>query len=632
MKWWPRRERSGGGDGPSLPAGGQSWFASWASSTGDWAGSRPAEPEDVHSAFSRIFRMFLSARAGLSVVLGLAMGLSGTMAGGSGSGLWLFLASAAYALSCLLVWFRAPRMAAREIVIQGIHTPMRGLSSSQWLATVGVDMLGLCALHLLAPSSNLNYLALLLVPVLMAGVLTPRLWALGTSAGVALLLLGLAVLKGWREGDLPFLLTQAGLSGGGLFLASLLVIELSSRLAREELAARGSRELAVQQAQLNRLVIEEMNEGVMVVDRRGRVRAINPAARALIVPLGLAPTAPFQLQGHPDWAALVGTVERAFLEGHWPAQGRDVQLSFEGDTPRTLRLRVRFTQRPELALGRSASEELCVLWLEDLHTVQARWRQDKLAAMGRLSAAVAHEIRNPLSAITQANALLAEDELPPAQRRLVQLVADNALRLKRIVDDVMALAPGGSGQAQFLAVEPSVRSVCDQWLLAQGLGPQAASVLTLEAVAPVGGSPSDLHAGFEPDALARVLMNLLDNAYRHCNKAAGSVRVRWGQALVALDTSPPAAHGSSLSVQIVVGSNGEPISPEVQRHLFEPFFSTRSRGTGLGLFICRELCERFGARIDYRQRPAGEPNRNEFIISMPWRPSGSRLDARTELT
>jgi two-component system sensor histidine kinase PilS (NtrC family) len=251
--------------------------------------------------------------------------------------------------------------------------------------------------------------------------------------------------------------------------------------------------------------------------------------------------------------------------------------------------------------------------------------------MGRLSVAVAHEIRNPLSAITQANALLAEDELPPAQHRLVQMVADNAQRLKRIVDDVMALAPGGSGRAQALAVEPSVRSVCEQWVMAQGLGPQAAAVLSLEA-AGSGAPAAELHAAFDPDALARVLSNLLDNAHRHCNKAAGSVRVRWGQGLFALDAPQTSGFGGASAVQIVVGSNGEPISPEVQKHLFEPFFSTRSRGTGLGLFICRELCERFGARIDYRQRPAGEPNRNEFIISMPWRPAVPRPEAPVELT
>jgi two-component system sensor histidine kinase PilS (NtrC family) len=85
-----------------------------------------------------------------------------------------------------------------------------------------------------------------------------------------------------------------------------------------------------------------------------------------------------------------------------------------------------------------------VLLLEDLRTLQARMRQEKLAAMGRVSAGIAHEIRNPLAAISQANALMLEDELPPPQQRLARMVADNVERLKRLVDDVMEVAPGPS--------------------------------------------------------------------------------------------------------------------------------------------------------------------------------------------
>ena len=101
-------------------------------------------------------------------------------------------------------------------------------------------------------------------------------------------------------------------------------------------------------------------------------------------------------------------------------------------------MRVRFTRRREP----QASEEFCVLFLEDVRNMQARSRQEKLAAMGRVSAGIAHEIRNPLAAIAQANALLAEDATDPAQRQLTRMVTDNVERLKRIVDDVMEVAPG----------------------------------------------------------------------------------------------------------------------------------------------------------------------------------------------
>jgi two-component system sensor histidine kinase PilS (NtrC family) len=112
-----------------------------------------------------------------------------------------------------------------------------------------------------------------------------------------------------------------------------------------------------------------------------------------------------------------------------------------------------------------------------------------------------------------------------------------------------------------------------------------------------------LWVAFDPEHLRRVVVNLLDNAYRHASRQAGSVRIRLYE------------RGSSEAALLVV-NDGSVIPPDVERHLFEPFFSTRSRGTGLGLYICRELCRRHGARIDYRQRPGAEAARNEFHVVM----------------
>jgi len=141
-------------------------------------------------------------------------------------------------------------------------------------------------------------------------------------------------------------------------------------------------------------------------------------------------------------------VERALAEGAWPEAGRDTLLAFEGGHTRTLRMRVRFmrsrTPPAPTAAPREdqAGEPFAVLLLEDLRTLQARIRQEKLAAMGRVSAGIAHEIRNPLAAISQANALLLEEGLPPGQQRLAGMVADNVARLKRVVDDMTEAAPG----------------------------------------------------------------------------------------------------------------------------------------------------------------------------------------------
>jgi two-component system sensor histidine kinase PilS (NtrC family) len=553
------------------------------------------------TAFERIYRTFISARAALGVALVVTLGVAGFF--GLRPSLAVVLVSVAYAVVALALWWmpRFRRVTAPQALAR--------LRSPQWLATIGADLVCFTALPLLAPGSTLNYVALLMLPVLMAGVLTPRLMALATAGVATLALLGAAWLAVLAGGDAAQLMTQAGLAGAGLFVVTVLVGELAGRLAREELTARGNMEMARQQAQLNRLVIEEMQDGVLVVDRRGRVRAANPAARHLLAPSGPCRPAPFQLRGVAAWAALVKTVERAFVDAAWPEAGRDVTLAFEPGASRTLRVRIRFTRKREP----QATEEFCVLFLEDVRNMQARSRQEKLAAMGRVSAGIAHEIRNPLAAIAQANALLDEDAVHPGQRQLTRMVADNVERLKRIVDDVMEVAADEPRDTGVIDATAQVAAVCSEWARASELRVGEHSVLRVDLPAePIG-------VVFDAEHLRRVLVNLLDNARRHASNAPGAISLR-------LDSRDEAR--AFLSV----ASDGEPIPAEVERYLFEPFFSTRSRGTGLGLYICRELCERYGASIDYRLRPAGEALLNEFFVVMRRKAAAATTDARLHLT
>ena len=578
------------------------WLASGEASTDSRFLLRQAR-RIVHAqddALARVYRTYAAARA----VVGL--GLVGVQGAGSLLGTrpaeWLTLISLVYGVQAVTLWL-LPRFGA-------LAKPQsrRSQRRRQWLATIGVDRVAFALLHRMEVGTSLNYAALLVLPVLMAGVLTSRLLALGTAAAVSLVLL----LAAWRAGmggdaAAPLML-QSGLAGLGMFVITLLSGELAGRLAREELAARGSLELARQQAQLNRLVIEEMADGVLVVDRRLRVRAANPAARALLVDQGLNPPAPFLLDQNPAWAALLAAVAQAVVEGEWPEAGRDVMLDFGQGHTRTLRLRVRFmsgrgleraaepgTEAPSSEA--SAAEPFAVLLLEDLRTLQARIRQEKLAAMGRVSAGIAHEIRNPLAAISQANALLLEDGLPPAQQRLAQMVADNVERLKRLVDDVMEVAPGAEPQLRAIDASATVAAAASDWARTAGVPLAPDSRLRAELpTAPLG-------VIFDPEHLRRVLVNLLDNAHRHASAGRGAIFLR----LVGRDEG---------WVQISVLSDSAPIPPEVERHLFEPFFSTRSRGSGLGLYICRELCERYGASIEYRPRPAAERLRNEFVVNL----------------
>ncbi|MDH4391385.1 MAG: ATP-binding protein [Aquabacterium sp.] len=608
---------------PPLSTAEDGWFSAWGAPGNSGRATRGAdssllEPEpgahgDSHfiareakrlvstdgAALPRILRTYVAARAGLSLALVLAPFLA--LLGGGKPPVLVILVSLAYASQAMSLW-----------LLQGSpHGPQQPdhLLPRQWLWTIGVDLVAFSALRVLEPQALLNYTALLVLPVLMSGVLMRRLVALATAAALSLLLMLAVWPQATDDGDMLLLLSQAGLAGAGLFLIAMLASELSQRLAREERSARSSLEMARQQTLLNRLVIEEMADGVLVVDRRGQVRAINPAARQLLGPAGAGMAVPSPLVDEPGLRPLQRALDQAYAEGSWPASVREIALTLPDGERRMLQLRARFTRRSGIAADGTPPEDICVLFLEDMRTVQGRARNDKLAAMGRVSAGIAHEIRNPLAAIAQANALLLEDELPAQQQRLSCIVADNVERLKRIVDDVLAVVPGTAAPATLIDATADVALVCDEWR--RSALPEAQPGVRL-----VVDLPARQHrVRFDTDHLRRVLVNLLDNASRHASDEPGAIRLR-------LSTGPAIG-----AVTVSVASDGVPIPPDVEHHLFEPFFSTRSRGTGLGLYICRELCERHGASMDFNLAPPGSRHRNVFNVVMRAADTGTAAGA-----
>ncbi|CAN7641011.1 ATP-binding protein [Variovorax sp. LjRoot130] len=528
------------------------------------------------SALLRLWRGFMTARCFVAVVLLLLQAV--TFALGQP------LEPAAIALS--VGYLGAALLAARYALFQ---LPVRGFGAA-WLSTIGIDLITFTALQLLQIGS-INYTPLFALPVLMGAVLGSGMVGLGTTAAVTLLLL---VHAGWywlqQPGDASPRFVQAALTGTGLFVVALLAHELARRLTREEALAQRNRSTAQMHALVNDLVIETLSEGVLVIDERGQVHAANPAANA-ILGQGLAELAlPFALSTYPAWAALAAIARQTFARR--TPQSKEIPVAQAQGAPREVRVRTRLTPGTD-----RHTESLCVMFLQDLRELQARIRTEKLAAMGRMSAAVAHEIRNPLAAITQASALLGEDLVDPAHRQLTTMVQQNAQRLSRIVDEVLDVARARQQRVlplgEQLALDSTVRTLAEEWVRhsqRQGV------LLVLEAAGSV--------VRFDIEHLRRILVNLLDNAARYAGDREGSIQVT---------TRQNAAGRASLQVW----SDGAPLEPAVQRHLFEPFFSSESRSSGLGLFLCRELCERHGATIGYERRAlyAAGPEGNEFFVS-----------------
>jgi two-component system sensor histidine kinase PilS (NtrC family) len=361
------------------------------------------------------------------------------------------------------------------------------------------------------------------------------------------------------------------------------------RLAREERKARQSQRVARVHAQVNQLVIETLADGVLVVDAKARVHAANPAAEALLGLPEAAHEARFALSNEASWEPLAVLAQQTFAQRN--AQVADVAIQLGTGEARRMHVRTRLTGSPL-----NPQESLCVMFLEDLREMEARLRTEKLAAMGRMSAAVAHEIRNPLAAIAQANALMEEDLQEPALRQLSALVHKNTQRLAQIVDEILNVTQihrGEGGSLRPLPLDGAVAGACSDWALQTG----ANARLQLALAAP------GVQVQFEPDHLRRVLVNLLDNAARYAGQSPDSIRVvttvREGDAT------------------LQVWSDGAALAPAVEQRLFEPFFSSESRSTGLGLYICRELCARHGASITYRRTAGSTAMRegNEFVVS-----------------
>ena len=468
-----------------------------------------------------------------------------------------------------------------------------------WGALVGIDLLTFSALQLIqgggASISTINYTPLFALPVLVASVLGSMRLALGTAAGITVLMLGVSIwsyLQSPTE-SAPYFV-QPALSGVGYFAIAWLSNQLASRLTTEGLRARQSQLAANIQRQVNELVIESLPDGVLIVDERGCVHAANPAARQLLGSQQALHATVFDLKEEAGWLPLLRLTRLSVGTGK--SHEEDVTIRHSHQGPQRVHVRTRLA-----APQGSAGESLCVLFLQDQRELEARMRTEKLAGMGRLSTAVAHEIRNPLSAITQANALLEEDVSDPKLKRLTAMVSQNAKRLERIVNDILNVSRVQPYDTAYLIpalpLDNTIRRICSDWASQSG----AQGRLSIHANDPT----TDVR--FDIEHLRRVLVNLLDNAHRHTQEFHDAIQV--------FASASDAQHAT-----IAIWSDAPPMDLSVERHLFEPFFSSDSRSSGLGLFICRELCERHDASIIYQRNiriARGQPTEgNEFVVTL----------------
>lgn len=423
---------------------------------------------------------------------------------------------------------------------------------------------------------------LVVASVAAAAVISSTRVSLLYAAAATLALLAETAVRSWLAGRIdPADSMLAGIFGVVCFLVAIAVNLLARRLSQQEALARQRGEDLHNQLAVTRRVIAELEIGVMVVSARGEVRTMNRAAQRMVGLGRAAPdieAAPVRLDRvlAPGWEELSATWLR------WQEQEAARPLvteisanrrSGEGGAPR-LRLR--------LMRAHDSDDSDAVLLVEDMHDIERRAQQLKLAGMGRLSASIAHEIRNPLAAIRHANALLAEQLTDPARQRLARIVEDNTVRINCTIEDVLSISRRERVDGDRIDMARFLPEFAASFAQEAGTDPRRLVVRARSALA----------CAFDPAHLRRVLSNLVGNALRHASAQPGAVLVDW------------AVHeGDRLELRIVDDGPGMP--EEALRHAFEPFFTTEARGTGLGLYLAQELCTANGATIRYERNAKG---------------------------
>ncbi|WMS88375.1 two-component system sensor histidine kinase NtrB [Pleionea litopenaei] len=361
--------------------------------------------------------------------------------------------------------------------------------------------------------------------------------------------------------------TQAGLLGATFFATSLFALLTARRLRQSELEAETtSIDLANMEA-MNEKIIQFMKTGVIVINQQLRIQFINTAAWQLL-------DMPEHVQG--QYLKLVSP-ELDRIVKHWKQSGH--AFSSFRHSPTGSKIAIKLTDI-------DGDKNQVIIFAEDTTPMRQQAQNLKLASLGRLTASIAHEIRNPLGAMSHAAQLLIESpELTTPDRKLVDMIQSNSIRINAIIENIMQLSQRKISDAQTFKLKPFIDS------LVQELNRNSKE--TLEIFTDV--NPTDLEVNFDVSQLRQVVTNLSENGLRYSKEHTGKAQL----SLVA------GVNFKSQRVFLDVIDRGEGITNEVAQNIFEPFFTTSSKGTGLGLYVSKELCEANQSQLDYIPVPSG---------------------------
>ncbi len=432
---------------------------------------------------------------------------------------------------------------------------------------LAVDILAISTMTFASGGVRSGLGTLLIVPVgaysLTVGGRTPFFFA--ALASLAILFQQVLIqLTGTAENY-----TAAGILGGIIFIIALAAQPVARRLQESEALARRIGVDLANLSELNEYVVQRLRESIVVVDANNRIRLMNESAAQQ---LGVT-----EDQTGRHLSQVSHKLFNLLEEWRWQTGQPSALMAADGSTW----LDLHFVPLGEDRFG------AMLIFLEDTSVLAARVQQSKLASLGRLSASIAHEIRNPVGAISHAGQLLAESAaMRPEDKRLTEIIHTNSARISTIVENVLQLSRRDSSHPQ--------RFLLRDWAL--GFIEEFSRTLELEeGQLSLIEEQKDVEVRMDPTHLHQVVWNLCDNSVKYASETAGGIAVD----LVIGRTR------ATRRPCLEVCDRGSGIEADKVERVFEPFFTNARGGTGLGLYISRELCELNRATLTYHDREGG---------------------------
>jgi two-component system, NtrC family, sensor histidine kinase PilS len=377
-------------------------------------------------------------------------------------------------------------------------------------------------------------------------------------------LLGQAVIS-----DYP----SAGILGGIVFLIALLAWPIARRLRDTEATVRRQQVDLANMAQLSQYIVQNLRESIVVVDHENRIRLINESAAVM---LGDRNAYPGALLGEAS-PQLLYLLETWRARTASPATPSHTFVAADGG----------HVIQPHFAPLGGSEPAPVIVFLEDTELLAAKIQQSKLAGLGRLSASIAHEIRNPVGAMSHAAQLLGESpSLSDEDKRLTEIVRTNGDRVRQIIENVMSMARRENSRPERVVLSNWLAGFCQEFSATMQIPPDRLSVSSLLG---------DVEIQVDPSQLRQIVWNLCENAVKYGSHegATETVELRIGRM------------ASTARPFLEVADRGPGIAVQHREKIFEPFFTGNQRGTGLGLFLARELAQTNGATLLYEPRTSG---------------------------